>query len=167
MDYVGIFPNLSSIHIDLVYPYDRKGSHAGSLPRSIQPRRPDQIPKATPHHLKSISLSVNREVEFHGVTHERFTTNVVPQIKRKLKEIGIDKLDLCHLDFATGRTKDNRRYPEFWDDFEARIVTACLIPAKEVSLDFRGIRMDGEVDRFLVSGTLYHSRRSQILIPIS
>lgn len=167
MDYVGIFPNLVSINIDLVYPYDHglrdNDSHRHAFHGE---QRSYNAPVTSTHRLKAVSLSLTSDNYFCGTKHEGFTAKVVPQIKRKLQQTGIPKLDVYHLDFATSRTKQDRKSRNYWTDLRKRIMSVYLIPAKEVSLHFRALRMDGEVDRFLVRD-FATGEKTQVLTSLS
>jgi hypothetical protein len=150
MDYIGVFPNLASVKFDLAYPLDHTLDDR-RRPKYSSYRQPKAIPKTTPHSLKVVSLSIEKEYYWYGTRQEGFTSKIISHLKSSIQEAGIDRLDSYELEVATSRSLYDRRSRTFWSDMRKRMMLACTIPARDVHLDVGEIRMDGEASQFVVS----------------
>jgi hypothetical protein len=159
-DYTHIFPNVSSIYIDLVFPFDRVVRRDSPPVSNGTFGLKDVTAARNCHRLTSVSLSLTKNGEYSScLSHQWYRNGVVPAIKARLKEVGIDQLDAFHLDFMVKPMKVDRRDPSEWFDLEDRIDGAQVIPAKKVTLDFKGFRLSGQVSELLVSGSFRYAQR--------
>lgn len=149
LDYVRIFPNLASVRIELVYPRDRSRRQSETSNATAERRI---VPvAATSHRLKTVSLSITKDLNWYGTKQESFTKKIMPHLKASLKEARIDRLESFHLEIATSRSLEDRGSSTYWSDLKKRIASACPIPAREVSLEIGEIKMKGEASKFVVS----------------
>jgi hypothetical protein len=149
LDYVRIFPNLVSVRIELVYPRDcsRKQIETSNATSS----HPIVPARSTTNRLKTVSVSITKDLTWNGTKQESFTKKIIPQLKASLKAAGIDRLESFHLEIATSRSLEDRDSLDYWSDLGKRIGSACPIPANEVSLDIGEIKIKGEASKFMVS----------------
>lgn len=99
-DYVRVFPNLSSVHIDLVFPSDQVVTvNSPSTPEGTSPFKDSTIVE-DPHRLTSVSLSITKDIDYeYSLSHIWYIVRVFPKIAANLKQFGIDELDAFYLDF--------------------------------------------------------------------
>lgn len=152
IDYVHVFPNLASLKIDFVYPNNHPGAVRETAKASAN-RQAKVTSTAVKHSLKAVSLSITKDPFWYGTKHESFAAKVIPHVDASIKAAGIDRLDAYNLEIATSRSKEDRESSTYWKNLGSKIKSACVIPAREVTLDLGEIKMDGEVGRFLVSSS--------------
>lgn len=150
MDYIAIFPNLVSVKIDLAYRIDHTLDDRRPY-RAAKKMQPSSTLKKRAHSLNIVSLSMEKEGYWNGTRQEGMTSKIVSHLKASMKDVGINMLDSYHLEIATSRSKDDREDRTYWSDLGKRIMSACTIPARKVSLDIGEIRMEGEASNFVVS----------------
>jgi hypothetical protein len=98
LDYIRIFPNLSSVHIDLVF---QERVHS---PRTSPFK--DITTVEDPHRLPSVTFSFTRDIDRDtDFSREWWMERVFRIIAANLKGIGIEKLDNYHLDILADPTQ--------------------------------------------------------------